>query len=360
MSHPHLLTLTLDEPDTVFKYEGRVVTLIHKILECSDKAMIKSLDNFNRILELLLSYDNTFTIEYVQDIIFFISCSSYPSVTIFMLKNGLYTKTTLTTFYSKSYRTPFHEVVINNNDLLIKHFGRIEYFGELLVLTRDDDDYPPIYLISPDNPTMMKSILESEYCTEHTLKIRMDSNIFGYYYSQNNYNVLEQLLESEKFTSECIVSPYANGNRDLDKIMNSPLFGLVVKSNKLPIDFFVGNEYNFYGPLSNINLFLDSQYCNINIVEEFINKYPYKTAHKSQYESALTCILLHPKYSHLSEKYNCNGTVKHDYGQIDTVDGINERFDEMNNVIKALQREVQILKLEIEKMKLEKDMRILE
>lgn len=349
MSHPHLLTLTLKNPDNVTKYEERTMCLIRAILGCSEKPMVESLDNFNRILESIITYDNTFTNDYVRDMIFFVGCLLYPSVAIFMLENGLYTKQTLTTFYL--HFTPLHEAVKNCFILLIEHFGRIEYFGELLILG-NAKTRPPIFFLS-NSKLPMETILKSEYCTEETLKTQNNkSNVFNFYSECNYHNIVIALVESTKCTTECIVTSHKT--HLYNNIMNQCCFQHILESNKLPIDFFVGHSGNFFGEVDNINLFLDSQYCTISIVENFINDCPFKSCNPNQYKKSLDAILIHPKYKHLNEKYDKNGSIKNDFEQNVLIDVINERFDEMNNIIKTLQYEIRILGLKIDKMELEK------
>lgn len=354
--HPHLANITFEEPDTKEKYEERTINLVCSILEFADKNWIESFHNYYLILESLMTYDETFTKDYLRDIMFFVSCSLFPNIADFMLECCLYTKQTLTTFYSDKVSTPLEQAIRKNHVQLVERFAQIGYFGKLLVLCSPNAD-PPIFLIQAENHQMMKIILESKYCTKKTLKTQNGTyTVFGHYLRYDMQFIVRELLKSEKCTTEHIISSNQN---DLNNIMCKNCFELILESNKLPMDFFVNNPPTFYGLEANINSFLNSQYCTVDIVEKFINESCLKVKNVDAYNSALEYILSHPKYSHLKEKYNMDGSVKNEFKQKDELNAINvinERFEEMSNIIKSLQCEIQILGLRIDKMELEKNM----
>lgn len=349
--HPHLSSVAFGENETADTYELKAVQLVRATLCYSANQIVKSVDVFNQFTRSLLSYSETFTTGYMRDIIFCVSCASFPEVAIFMLDHGLYTQQTLKTIYKGLNSYPLEEIIYNNNILLMKRFSKLDSFEKLLFIGKQGFE-PPLFSTVKNSP-MLKCVLESEYCTEGTLKIRHGThNVFGFVCKYGCYDAVKRLLESEKCTINVIMESYI-GDPSANT-MSSSCFEPLLKSNKLPNDFFVGRQ-KFDCSLYNSTLFVNSPYCNVEMVEDFINNCYYKGTNIKHYLNTLKIIFAHEKYSHLTEKYNSDGSVKSNWEQKNEM-YTKEYFEEVKDTIEALQCEIQILNLTIGKMELEREM----
>lgn len=350
--HPHLSNIQFEGNETADTYESKAIQLVKGTIVYLANQIVKSVDAFDQFTKSLLSYSETFTIDYIRDIIFFVSCSSFPEVAIFMLDHGLYTQHTLKTIYKGSLRYPLEEAIQNNNISLINCFGKLDCFEELLIVKKSTS-LPPLFSIIVKNATMLKCVLESEYCTEETLKTRYNNcNTFEFVCNHCSFLAMKTLLESEKCTINVIMESHIG--KSSTNVMTLTCFELLLKSNKLPNDFFVGKQ-NF-GSINNSTLFIDSSYCNVEMVEDFINNWCYKESRNEHYLKMLKIIFARKKYSHLTEKYNLDGSVKSNCAQKNEMNTMKEYFNEVKDTIDALQCEIQMLNLTIKKMELEREM----
>lgn len=320
---------------------------IENILECSKNEMIRSLESFNIAFEFILMVSHTNARKYVQDIVFNISCIDYPDIAIFMIKNNLYTKETLTMLHNGT--TNLHNVIRNGHLELVKCLDQyVEYFDELLMLKNDNGTYPmfcPHY--SPRKNEILEYLLKSAHFTEQTLKLRLSTGTNLLYVTYEGTPSIEQetqatlILNSEKCTRDVIFD--ANGELPFGKICPT-LFKLILNSKLLPDDYFLHDMGIFNRSERMIKLFLDSPYSNDEIIKKYL-KNPLLCYNK---HTTINHILSHPKFLHLAK----NG-VSNSY--IETNDNLETHINELQCTIEQMSIENEILKLTVKKLELEKE-----
>lgn len=321
------------------------------------KNPVPNINLINDTIETVRKFNTEITYSHVLNLIFAIACKNYPSVAIFIMGNKTYSKETFTTFYNDltqkhaHAQTPLHIAISNENVELVKCFvEQLEYFNELLVI-ENRDCFPPLYYIknTVEGAKMLGHILESQHCTEKILKNNspLRSNIFQYYVDYAHHALLTKLLESEKCTADVIICDH----NAFYFVKDITIFALVLGSGKLPLDYFFDKIDIFGYKNERRKIFVDSPYCNDAIVEKF-----FAYASQSNQKSDAMCvkyILAHLKYSHLAEKYNNNGTIKHKLE-------IKKNADDLQYVDNSVLLENQILKCQIQKLELENKMLLLD
>lgn len=325
-------------PINYVSYSDTLVNLITHIVGYSKISMVYSLESFNDITNIIMQLTKH-PREDIIKLIFYVSCKLYPSVAIFMTNNNMFSKIIYMTVFSEFTFlrgfTPLQIAIMNDHmDLVNCFIEKLKYFNELLVLTTEKVD-PPLFLMNENQHKMLENILESEHCTESTLECKglQGTNVLSHYcqHVQKYSSLIETLLKSKKCTSVIINSC---------DLKNFDVFELFLKSGRVPTD----NCTEDYVKVFNMDwdytkLFIESQYCDDQIVEKMFNYFTEMKLSNPNIEN----ILGHLKYAHLSTKYNSDGSVKivHDNQTVS------------NDLIDELTLEIEILELQVKKLEFE-------
>lgn len=337
-------------------HDNNIFLSIMHIVQTSNNKITESREFFDNIIDDVMIINNDLTHEHVKSTIFHLSCNHYPKVAIFMIKNSMCTKEMCTVTYDNY--TSLHWAIRRAHIDLVKCFiDNIEYFGELLVqipkylVSQPILFYhkPPLFSIAcieneAKGVDILRHILKSEHCTEQILKSKYydDSNIFGYFMERNKVNYVKTLLESEKCTYDVVCC-----TKSKISIAEFPdIFKFILESEKLPIDYFENCMDIFTVSKKSLNVFLDSPYSNVGIIENYFNNVSKQclTNDNIQY---VNIILKHPKYLHLAEKYNLNGTLKLGYKKIVNYE---KCIDKLLDIIEGLSDEINVQEQKIEEL----------
>lgn len=338
-------------------HDQHLLNLIESIMHYSKDKMIESVESFNKVIDIIIFYKDDITTNDLQELIFHVSCKSYPKVAIFMMENNMCSKETHFTKYNDFI--PLQTAIKCEQVELVKYFvENLEYFGELLIVG-DSKSRPPLWLIA-DNPNgilMLKLILKSEHCTVQTLKHKYEypygSNALSWYADITgdvNNKLFKTMFESEKCTLDVIL--------DCPSVVfrNAITFKMVLDSGKLPLDYFENYLEIFNYPNQPFYVFLNSEYCNEQLVEKYLFTlkdirvlYPNKPINISR-------ILIHPTHAHFAEKYNSNGTIKPGYEESKINNALEQRVISLKNDVECVKLDNQILSVQVEKLELEKQL----
>lgn len=299
-----------DKMNSSITYNKAYVQLIQNAIRFSQHKMIESRESFINVINSILLFDsetNAETSRSYDNIIHFVfahCCSNYPNIAIFMVKHNMCTKEAFFSCYDG--RTPLKNIFIRNYEVLLNCFiEKLEFFDELLVQSDDQHCLPLLYLHERDsNIRMLNCVFNSKHCTTEVLGKVCESsnkNVLQCWISNNREKLVKTLLESEKCTTDFVVSSYSN-NDHYGFVYNGKMLKLMLESGKLPLDYFDEKIFNVIR-CDWINTFLDSQYSNGKIIEKYFSN-------KTIRQVIICKILSHPKYSYLREIYNDDGTVK--------------------------------------------------
>lgn len=302
-------------PFKIIAHDQHLLNLIESIMYYSKDKMIESIESFNKVIENITLYKDDIPTNDLQDLIFHISCKSYPKVAIFMMENNMCSKETHFTKYDNFI--PLQTAIVFEQVELVKYFSEnLEYFEELLIIG-DSKSWPSLWLIANNlnGIPILELILKSEHCTVQILKHKYDY-LYGYntlsQYADVSGELFKLMLESEKCTLDVIL-----GNPSV-VFRNAETFKMVLDSGKLPDDYFDNYLEIFDYPNWPFDVFLNSKHCTERLVgkylstlKEIIDLHPNKRIDISR-------ILVHPTYAHFAEKYNSNGTIKPGFKQSNT------------------------------------------
>lgn len=289
--------------------DNHFLVTLRNIMHYSKDKMIESRESFDKVIEFIISYKDDMTAHDLQELIFFMSCTFYPKVAIFMMENNMCPKEIHFTLFQS--QIPLQMAIKSGHVELVEYFiENLEYFDDLLVIS-DFGSIPALYSItnSVSGVKILEHILKSKHCTEQTIESIFDHrykrNVVAHY-SYVHDKLLKTLLDSEKCTAKAIlVCPS-------DVFRNPLTLKLVLESGKLPDNFFENYLEIFEYPTESVKVFMDSQYCNEQLVERHfgtgLEGYTLTNKH-----SHVSRILAHPKYSHLAKKYDLDGTIKPEY-----------------------------------------------
>lgn len=335
-----------------------LITMLESIIYYYKDKMIESRESFNKVIEFVISCKNDIAFHDVQELIFHISCNLYPKIAIFMMDNNMCTKETHFTKFDG--RTPLQSAIQFEHVKLVEYFiENLEYFDELLVI-EGENSLPALYLITNSTPgvKILEHILKSKHCTEQTIEnahgLSCGRNVVAYYADYTNIHdgLFKTLLDSEKCTLNAIlVCPTI--------VFRNPLsLKMVLESGKLPDNYFENYLEIFKYPNEPLKIFMDSQYCNDQLVEKHFGTglEGYTLINK---QSNVSRIFAHVKYSHFAKKYDLDGTVKSEYRQQMIKNDYEERIVSLQNNLELAHVKIQMLNLQVEKSEIEKQLLVM-
>lgn len=335
--------------------DDHLINMLESIIHYSKDKMIESRESFDKVIEFVSSCKNDIATDDVRELIFHISCNLYPKIAIFMMDNNMCTKETHFTKFDG--RTPLQVAIQFERVKLVEYFiENLEYFDELLVI-EGDRSLPALYLITNSAPgiKILEHILKSKHCTVQTIENIHDHihkrNMVAYYVETHD-KLFKTLLDSEKCTSKAIlVCPTF-------VFRNGPILKLVLESGKLPHDYFENYLEIFEYSNGPVKVFMDSQYCNEQLVEKFF-AIRLERLIISNRHICVTRILAHPKYLHLEKKYDLDGNIKPEYQQQIANSTCEERIVSLQNKLELANMNIQMLNLQIEKSEIEKQLLVM-
>lgn len=351
-------------------YEPRFIFMVKNLFQ-SFSTDIDPLETISKTKTMMtLAYPHM-THGDIRNLIFYIACSSRPEIAMCMMNNNMYTKKTFTTFYNTL--TPLGVAIANGYVELVKCFiEKLEYFEELLLFENSSSpSFPPLFVIgnSPNGIKILEHILNSKHCTEKTFEYKWsrsshaincsNRNVLTHFINCDKLSLVRTLLNSNKCTTDVVIDAFSK----CDIARNTSMFSLILKSDKLPLDYF-GNRIGIFmnESVPVINTFLNSKYCNDAIVEEyfrFVSNFPRPDCVQT---NCTPLILAHPKYLHLSAKYNADGSTRTgtDCEQNPNNDPIEKRLEDLQRVVEHLTHDMKclaldnaILKIQFQKLEVE-------
>lgn len=346
-------------------YNEDYTELIEHILKNSQYKMIESRESFDKIIDSIILFNNQISpnadpVQIRANMIcyvFEVCCNFYPDVAMYILQNNMYSKES---FFRLSYNMTLLEIIIKRNhytllDCLIE---KLDFFDELLAYSGDNKSLPLIMLHDGNNGIhMFERILNSKHCTPEILKKvckQTNRTVFEHWCFCGNRKLIEILLKSDKCTNDVIAS--SNRENRYPFLMSNNLFELVLNLGKPLPDYFDAEIFHSVNS-SQLTIFLDSQYSNEEIIEKYFSNItdPSRKIRPSEGEYVRR-ILFHPKYSHLKEKYNTDGSIKLEYNQkIKMKNEAETRIEELVNIVEQLKLENELLQLQVTKYKLENE-----
>lgn len=325
------------------EYDEHTISLVWNNVCSFSKNPNESIEIFLENTIMMVTRLDNLSQESASNLIFYVACCTCANIAIYMFNNNMYTKKTFTTFYNNL--TPLHNAIIGKNIELIKCFAEnLEYFNELLFLKKEN--YTISFFTISNNEKgsdILECMTNSTYTSEETFKhcpySLENNNIFHLFVMSSEYHLAIRLLKSEKCTYDVIK------NKNKFYFMKHPvMFIPILESGKLPLDFFKNSTCVFYSNDQNINAFINSKYCNDQIVEAYLaNALKCKN---TPYARFVPVLLTHFKYLHLSKKYNIDYFINSE----------NKQKVVVERCVSNLLDENEELKQENEKLKIENEL----
>lgn len=345
-----------------------VLNILTQMLERAYKQITISSQSFDTFVSFIKLYCDIDTEAHTKKLLFNASCtsdsSSVQSIALFMLSNAKCDDNILTSHVAgmdpwlRASRDEYSHTDSSKDKLRIEILKNVS--DPTSFLKEKINDRARIYNVK--SASMLKHILNLE-SIDTSLFMIPNNEGYSYFCHMIVYATDEKFkcfLESDKCTRDVITCPGTNkgANYFLSCLLSncSQKFSMVLKSNKLIDDDFEYRENSksspfYYGIFNSndkkkLNAFLDSQYCTIERVEQYIDAGVRKSDN-----STINLIFAHQKFTCLKNKYetrNKKWIKKHVVVQTNDV--------YLNDELQALKLELAISKMEAERLRLENEL----